>query len=109
MKKTTATSSKPSVKKSLNLGKPLMDRVLIKEAPAEERSAGGIIIPETAQEKPQRGEVVAVGRGKSLTEPTELKVGDNVLYGAYAGTEIKIKGIDYLIMREADILMVLPD
>lgn len=108
MKKTTVVSAKQP-KQSLNLGKPLMDRVLIKEAPAEERSAGGIIIPETAQERPERGEVIAVGRGKSLTEPTELKVGDNVLYGAYAGTHIKIKGIDYLIMREADILMILPD
>lgn len=84
-----------------------MDRVLIEQAPAEEVSAGGIIIPDQAKEKPERGVVVAVGRGKSLNEPTTVKVGDTVLYGKYAGTEIQIKGKDYLIMRESDILIIL--
>jgi chaperonin GroES len=80
---------------------------LILEAPAEERSAGGIIIPDSAKEKPSRGLVIAVGKGR-LGEPTETKPGDIVLYGKYAGVEIQIKGIDYLIMRESDLLMILP-
>ena len=84
---------------------PLHDRVIVKPAPAEEKSAGGIIIPDTAKEKPQRGEVIAAGPGKK-DEPTTVKVGDNVLYGKYSGTEITIEGQDYLIMRESDILAI---
>jgi chaperonin GroES len=84
---------------------PLHDRVIVKAAPAEEKSAGGIIIPDTAKEKPQRGTVVAAGPGKK-DEPVTVKTGDNVLYGKYAGTEISIEGVEYLIMRESDILAV---
>lgn len=91
--------------------KPLADRVIVAPAAAEEKTKSGIIIPDTAKEKPQRGEVVAVGEGKvseqgSLMKP-QVKVGDQVLYGKYAGTEISIDGGDYLIMRESDILAVL--
>ena len=85
---------------------PLHDRVIVKPAAAEEKTAGGIIIPDTAKEKPQRGKVVAVGKGKK-DEPLTVKVGDKVLYGKYAGTEIAIEGEDYLIMREDDLLGVL--
>ncbi len=84
---------------------PLHDRVIVKPAPAEEKTAGGIIIPDTAKEKPQRGVVVAAGPGKK-DEPMTVKSGDNVLYGKYAGTEISLEGSDYLIMRESDILAV---
>ncbi|MCJ8163508.1 co-chaperone GroES [Pontibacter sp. E15-1] len=91
--------------------KPLADRVIVAPAAAEEKTKSGIIIPDTAKEKPQRGEVVAVGEGKtsdqgSLIAP-QLKVGDQVLYGKYAGTEISVDGGDYLIMRESDILAIL--
>jgi len=86
--------------------KPLADRVLVEAAAAEEKTAGGIIIPDTAKEKPQKGKVVAVGGGKK-DEPMTVKVGDSVLYGKYAGTEITVDGKDYLIMRESDILAVL--
>lgn len=86
--------------------KPLADRVVVEAAAAEEKTAGGIIIPDTAKEKPQRGKVVAVGNGKK-DEPVTVKVGDNVLYGKYAGTEIQIDGKDYLIMRESDIFAVI--
>jgi chaperonin GroES len=86
--------------------KPLADRVLVEAAPAEEKTTGGIIIPDTAKEKPQRGKVVAVGSGKK-DEPMTVKVGDNVLYGKYAGTEINYEGNDYLIMKESDILAIL--
>ncbi len=85
--------------------KPLKDRVLIKPHEAEVKTASGIYIPESAQEKPQRGTVVAVGSGKK-DEPMTVKVGDVVLYGKYSGTEIKINGEDYLIMKEDDILLV---
>lgn len=85
--------------------KPLADRVVIKPATAEEKTASGIIIPDTAKEKPQRGTVVAAGTGK-VDEPMTVKVGDNVLYGKYSGTEISLEGDDYLIMREADILAI---
>jgi len=84
---------------------PLHDRVIVKPAPAEEKSSGGIIIPDTAKEKPQRGTVVAAGPGKK-DEPVTVKSGDTVLYGKYAGTEISIEGTDYLIMRESDILAI---
>ena len=83
--------------------KPLADRVLVEPAPAEEKTAGGIIIPDTAKEKPQKGTIVAVGPGKKKDEPMTVKVGDNVLYGKYAGTEITIDGKEYLIMRQDDI------
>lgn len=86
--------------------KPLADRVLVQPSAAEEKTAGGIIIPDTAKEKPQRGKVVAVGSGKK-DEPMTVKVGDSVLYGKYSGTEITIDGDDFLIMRESDIFAVL--
>jgi chaperonin GroES len=85
--------------------KPLADRVLVEPAPAEEKTAAGIIIPDTAKEKPQKGTVVAVGNGKK-DEPMTVKVGDEVLYGKYAGTEITIDGNNYLIMRESDIVAI---
>lgn len=84
---------------------PLADRVLIEPAAAEEKTASGIIIPDTAKEKPQKGEVVAVGTGKP-DEPLTVKVGDTVLYGKYAGTELSVDGSDYLIMRESDIFAI---
>jgi chaperonin GroES len=84
---------------------PLHDRVIVKAAAAEEKTAGGIIIPDTAKEKPQRGIVIAAGPGKK-DEPVTVKVGDTVLYGKYAGTEIQIEGDDFLIMRESDILAI---
>lgn len=84
---------------------PLHDRVVIKPAAAEEKTAGGIIIPDTAKEKPQRGTVVAAGPGKK-DEPVTVKVGDTVLYGKYAGTELSVEGQDLLIMRESDILAI---
>lgn len=84
---------------------PLGDRVLVKPDAAEEKTASGIYIPDTAKEKPQRGEVIAVGPGKK-DEPLTVKSGDKVLYGKYAGTEITIEGVDYLIMRESDIYAV---
>jgi chaperonin GroES len=85
--------------------KPLADRVIIEPAKAEQKTAGGIIIPDTAKEKPQRGTVVAVGPGKK-DEPMTLTEGDVVLYGKYAGSEISIEGKDYLIMRESDVVAV---
>ncbi|HOK21680.1 MAG TPA: co-chaperone GroES [Bacteroidales bacterium] len=86
--------------------KPLADRVVIEPAPAEEKTAGGIIIPDTAKEKPLKGTVVAVGNGKK-DEPMTVKVGDQVLYSKYAGTEITIDGKEYLIVRESDILAII--
>ena len=86
--------------------KPLGDRVLVEAAAAEETTAGGIIIPDTAKEKPQRGKVVAVGTGK-VDEPMTVKAGDAVLYGKYSGTEISVEGHDYLIMKESDIFAIL--
>ena len=86
--------------------RPLHDRVLIKVLDSEEKTAGGIIIPDTAKEKPQEGEVVAVGPGDKDNKVT-LKVGDCVLYGKYSGTEINYEGSDYLIMKESDILAII--
>ena len=86
--------------------KPLADRVLIKAAPAEEKTAGGIIIPDTAKEKPLQGEVLAVGNG-TKDEEMVLKAGDTVLYGKYAGTEVELDGEKNLIMRQSDVLAVL--
>jgi len=85
--------------------KPLADRVVVEPAPAEDKTAGGIIIPDTAKEKPQMGTVVAVGEG-TKDAPVTLKVGEKVLYGKYAGTELTLEGKDYLIMRESDIYAV---
>ncbi len=85
---------------------PLADRVLVQPAEAESKTASGIIIPDTAKEKPQKGKVVAVGNGKK-DEPMTVKAGDLVLYGKYAGTEISIEGEDFLIMRESDIFAIL--
>lgn len=85
--------------------KPLADRVLVEAAAAEEKTASGIIIPDTAKEKPQKGKVIAVGTGKK-DEPLTVKAGDSVLYGKYAGTEITIDGKEYLIMRESDIFAI---
>lgn len=86
--------------------KPLADRVLVEPAAAEEKTAGGIIIPDTAKEKPMKGTIVAVGDGKK-DEPLTVKTGDQVLYGKYAGTEISVDGKDYLIMRESDVYAVI--
>lgn len=82
--------------------KPLADRVLVEPAAAEEKTASGIIIPDTAKEKPQQGKIIAVGTGKK-DEPINVKVGDQVLYGKYSGTEVTIDGSEYLIMKESDI------
>ncbi len=91
--------------------KPLADRVVVEPAPAEEVSRGGIILPDTAKEKPQQGTVVAVGPGKVSDSGTVVKMtvkeGDKILYGKYSGTEIQFEGTDYLIMRESDILAIL--
>lgn len=91
--------------------KPLEDRIILKPMAAEEKTAGGIIIPDNAKEKPQTGEVIAVGPGKTTDKGQKidmtLKKGDQVLYGKYSGTEITIEGQDYLIVRESDILAVL--
>ncbi len=86
--------------------KPLADRVLIKPAAAEEKTVSGIIIPDTAKEKPLKGEVVAVGNG-TKDEEMIVKVGDNVLYGKYAGTEVELNNEKYLIMRQSDILAII--
>ena len=93
--------------------KPLHDKVLIKPLDSSEETKGGIILPDTAQEKPQEGRVVAVGKGKVLengkVQPLEVKVGDKVLYGKYSGTEIKLNGDEHLIVREDDILAVISE
>ena len=86
--------------------KPLSDRVLVQPAAAEEKTTSGLIIPDTAKEKPQKGQIVAVGTGKK-DDPMHVKVGDSVLYGKYSGTEITIDGEEYLIMRESDIFGVI--
>ena len=90
---------------ALNI-KPLADRVLIEPALAETKTASGIIIPDNAKEKPQKGTVVAAGKG-TKDESITVQIGDTVLYGKYAGTELKLEGKDYLIMRESDILAII--
>ena len=85
---------------------PLADRVLVKPAPAEEKTIGGIIIPDTAKEKPLQGEVIAVGNG-TKDEAMVLKAGDTVLYGKYSGSEVELDGTKYLIMRQRDVLAIL--
>lgn len=86
--------------------KPLGDRVLVEPAPTEEKTSSGIIIPDTAKEKPQRGRVVAVGEGKK-DEPLTVRTGDSVLFGKFSGTEFKFEGKDYLIMKESDIYAII--
>jgi chaperonin GroES len=90
--------------------KPLADRVVVKPAPAEEKTKGGIILPDTAKEKPVQGEVVAIGPGRVSDDgkkiPMEVKKGDKVLYGKYSGTEVTIDGEEYLIMRESDLFAI---
>ena len=86
--------------------KPLADRVLVEPSAAETKTASGIIIPDSAQEKPQKGKIIAVGPG-TKDNPVTLKVGDNILYGKYSGTELKHDGSNYLIMRESDILAII--
>ena len=91
--------------------RPLHDRVIVKRTEDEEKTAGGIVIPESAKEKPIRGEVLAVGNGKLLengdTRPLDVKKGDTVLFGKYAGTEVKVEGEELLVMREDDIMAVI--
>ncbi len=91
--------------------KPLNDRVLVKRLESEEKTAGGLFIPDTAKEKPSKGEVVAVGPGKTADDgkhiAMQVKVGDAVLFNKYAGTEIKLDGVEHLVMREDDILAVI--
>lgn len=91
--------------------RPLHDRVLVRRTPEETKTAGGIIIPDTAKEKPQRGEIVATGKGRVTEDgkvtPLEVKVGDQILFGKYSGTELKLNGEEYLMMREEDILGIM--
>jgi len=91
--------------------RPLHDRVIIQRLEAETKSAGGIVIPDTAAEKPIRGKVIAVGKGKILengsVRPLDVKVGDHILFGKYSGTEVKVDGEEYLVMREEDVMAVL--
>jgi chaperonin GroES len=93
--------------------RPLHDRVVLKRIEAEEKSSGGIIIPDTAKEKPQQGEVIAVGPGgrdeAGKLIPIDLKAGDRVLFGKWSGTEVKIDGVEYLIMKESDVMGVLTE
>ena len=91
--------------------RPLHDRILVRRMSEEDKTAGGIIIPDTAKEKPQKGEVVATGNGRMTEEgkaiPLEIKSGDKILFGKYAGTELKLEGDEYLMMREEDVLGIL--
>ena len=91
--------------------RPLQDRVIVKRVKEEEKTKGGIIIPDSAKEKPQEGEVVAVGTGKRLDDgkiaPLELVVGDRILFGKYSGSDIKVEGVEYMIMREDEVLGVI--
>ena len=93
--------------------RPLHDRVVVKRIEAEEKSVGGIIIPDTAKEKPQQGEVIAVGPGgrddSGKLIPIDVQVGDRILFGKWSGTEVKLDGVEYLIMKESDIMGVLTD
>jgi len=93
--------------------RPLGDRILVKPLDAEEKTKGGIILPDTAKERPQEGKVIAVGKGKVLDDgriqPLEVKVGDRILYGKYSGTEIKLDGEEHLIIREEDVLAIISD
>lgn len=97
-------ASKPKIR-------PLHDRLIVERLEGEEKTASGLFIPDSAKEKPQQGKVIAVGKGKiredGTVQPTDVKAGDKILFGKYAGTEMKIDGDDYLIMREDDVLAVL--
>ncbi len=90
--------------------KPLADRVVVKKLEADEKTSGGIVLPDSAKEKPQQGEILAVGPGrfddKNTRQPMEVKVGDKVLFAKYSGTEVKIEGVEYLILAERDILAI---
>jgi chaperonin GroES len=101
----------PNLEEKLMKFRPLHDRVVVKRIDAEERTAGGIIIPDTAKEKPSQGEIVAVGLGgrdeSGKLIPIDVRAGDRVLFGKWSGTEVKIDGVDYLIMKESDIMGVL--
>jgi chaperonin GroES len=109
----TTTTAKPSTSNTAKGGKirPLGDRVLLKRAEAEEKTAGGILLPETAKDKPKEGRVIAIGDGRTLDTGERstftVKVGDTVLFSSYAGTEVKYGGEEYLIMREEDILGII--
>jgi chaperonin GroES len=98
-------------KKANSKIRPLQDRLIVERIESEEKTAGGLYIPDSAKEKPQQGRVLAVGKGRvredGTVQPLDLKEGDKILFGKYAGTEIKIEGDDYLIMREDDVLGVL--
>lgn len=87
---------------------PLNDRILVRRVDEQEKTAGGLIIPDSAKEKPQKGEIVAAGKGKTSEEgkkiPLEVKIGDKILFGKYSGTELKLDGVEYLMMREEDVL-----
>jgi chaperonin GroES len=104
-------SPKPHLEEKLMKFRPLHDRVVVKRIDAEERTAGGIIIPDTAKEKPSQGEIVAVGPGgrdeNGKLIPIDVHPGDRVLFGKWSGTEVKIDGVDYLIMKESDVMGVL--
>ncbi|MDD3685702.1 MAG: co-chaperone GroES [Bacteroidales bacterium] len=91
-----------------NIGRPMSGKVLVQPQAAEQKTSSGIIIPDSAQEKPQRGKIIAIGNAKK-DEQMEVKVGDIVLYGRYSGTEIKIDNVDYLIMNQTDILLVVEE
>lgn len=88
--------------------RPLYDRIVVERVESEDKTAGGIILPDTAKEKPQQGKIIAVGQGKRTEDgkllPLELKAGDLILFGKYSGSEIKVEGVEYLIMREDDVL-----
>ena len=103
-------ATKTTTQKS-SMIRPLGDRVLVQRVEAEEKTAGGILLPDTAKEKPKEGKIVALGNGKSLDDGTRstfsVKVGDRILFTSYAGTEVKFGGTEYLIMREEDILGVI--
>ena len=108
---TTKTTTKPITHKSTGKIRPLGDRVLVKRAEAEERTAGGILLPESAKDKPKEGKVMAIGEGKQLDDGKRstflVKVGDTILFSSYAGTEVKYGGEELLIMREEDILGII--
>ncbi|MCA1960293.1 MAG: co-chaperone GroES [Desulfomonile sp.] len=91
--------------------RPLHDRILVERVESEEKTAGGIILPDTAKEKPQQGKIIAVGTGKHTEDgkvvPLEVKVGDHILFGKYSGSDVKIEGVEYLIMREDDVLGII--
>jgi chaperonin GroES len=109
-KETAKTSTKPSTKASAVGVRPLHDRILVRRLAEETKTAGGLFIPDTAKEKPSKGEIVAAGKGRVNEEgkvmPLEVKVGDTVLFGKYSGTELKLEGQEYIMMREEDILGV---